>query len=122
MSKTEVKDPVSLSVMSGGRHEFVINDNKKYFIRPMSAAHVEEFFKDNPSVGSQFFNLGNEESRKILDKWLGEVSVEIDDVMVITKYCLNEAGEVMSLKKAMKDGWDIIDFKNYIRKLCDISG
>lgn len=122
MSEKDQFSPVPFSVMSGGRQEFKIRNGKKYSIKPMCAAHVEEFLKDNPSIGSQFLNLIKDESKKILDKWLGEVSVDVDGVNVTAKYCLDEAGNLMSLKKAMQDGWDLVDIKNYIKELCDISG
>lgn len=122
MDIKDAKTPAPFSVMSGGREEFIINNGKKYSVKPMSAAHVEEFMKDNPIIGGQFFSLANEDSRAVLDKWLGEVTVKVDDTPITAQYCLNEAGETMTLKKAMIDGWDIVDFKKYIRKLCDISG
>lgn len=122
MSNKEAKTPVSLSVMSGGREDFEISNGKTYSIKAMAIAHVEEFLKDNINLGSQFFNFTDKKELKLMDKWLGEVSVEIDDTVVAAKYCLDENGEIMTVKKCMKDGWDVKDFRNYLRKLIDISG
>ena len=64
---------------------------------------------DNLSIGSQLFNVSNKDSKTKIDKWLNGYAVDSKD-------------EPMSLDKAMNDEWDIVDLKNFIKKLCDISG
>lgn len=119
-----VKDnsPTPLSVMVGSGEIFEVQ-GKKYTVMPMSAAHVEEFMKDNIPLNGFLFALSNEDTKKILNKWLGEVLVELSDgTEVITRYCKNTDGETMTIEKAFADGWSIKDFKRYIHQLCDISG
>jgi hypothetical protein len=106
----EAKIPVDLSTMLGilGGNDFTANE-KKYVVKPMSLKEVNEFMKDNLSLGTQLFDVANEEKRKKLDKWL-------------TGHCIDKIGEPMSIEKAMNDDWSIVDLKEFIKKLCDISG
>lgn len=108
MSKQEANAPVSLSTMLGTGEAFEAK-GKTYTIKPITLAHVEEFMADNLSMGSQLFNVVSKDSMTKVDKWL-------------SGYCTDEKGEAMSLEKAMDDGWDIVDLKNFFRKLCDLSG
>lgn len=108
MSKQEANAPVSLSVMRGAGETFEAKD-KTYTVKPITLAHIEEFMADNLSIGSQLFNVANKDAKEKVNKWLGG-------------YCLDEKGEAMSLQKAIDDGWDIVDLKNFFRKLCDLSG
>lgn len=114
--------PTSLSVMVGSGETFEAN-GKTYKIMPMPLAHVVEFTKDEVPVRALPFFLTDENSKKTINKWLGEVSVELADGNVITvKYCRNKDGELMTIDKATADGWTILDLKRYLRKLCDLSG
>jgi hypothetical protein len=110
MSNQEAKKPVDLSTMLGilGDNDFVVG-NKKYVIKPMALKHVDEFMKDNLSLGAQIFNLSNKDVKMKLEKWL-------------SGYCFDSNGEAMTLKKAMDDDWNIVDLKNFLKKLCDLSG
>jgi hypothetical protein len=64
---------------------------------------------DNLSIGAQLFNVVNKEAKTKVDKWL-------------SGYTVNSKGESMSLEKAMEDDWDVVDLKNFFKKLCDLSG
>lgn len=108
MSKQEANASVSLSTMLGAGETFDAK-GKTYTVKPIILKHIEEFMADNLSIGSQLFNVANKESKAKVDKWL-------------SGYAVDGKGEPMSLEKAIADGWDIIDLKNFFRKLCDLSG
>jgi hypothetical protein len=110
MSKTEAKTPVDLSTMLGilGGNDFFVGD-KKYVVKPMSLVEVDEFMKDNLSIGPQLFMVANEASRKKLEKWL-------------SGHCFDKVGEPMTIEKAKSDNWDLVDMRKFIQKLCDLSG
>jgi hypothetical protein len=107
---TEAKKPVDLSTMLGvlGGEGFKVGE-KTYTVKPMALKHVDEFMKDNLSLGAQIFNLSNKDVKTKLEKWL-------------TGYCFDRNGEPMSLQKAMDDDWNIVNLKDFLKKLCDLSG
>lgn len=107
MSK-ETKTPVSLTTMLGSGETFEAK-GKTYTVKPITLARIEEFMNDNLSLGSQLFNVASKEAKEKVNKWLSD-------------YCTDEKGEPMTLQKAIEDGWDIVDLKNFFRKLCDLSG
>lgn len=100
--------PVDLATMLGNGDEFIAN-GKPYIIKPLQLKHVPEFMKDSVCLGSQIFNLASEKAKKNVDKWL-------------SLYAKTKDGEPVSLQKAFDDGWDIIELKNFFKKLCDFSG
>jgi len=108
MSKTEANAPISLGTMLGTGDNFQAKD-KSYKVNPIALEHIEEFMADNLSIGSQLFNVANKDSKEKVDRW-------------IIGYCFNDKGEPMSLSKVMTDHWDIVDLKNFFKKLCDLSG
>jgi hypothetical protein len=110
MSNQEAKKPVSLSTMLGiqGGNDFSVAE-KKYVVKPMSLTEVDEFMVDNLSLSTQLFAVANEESRKKLEKWL-------------SRHCFDKTGEPMTYEKAKNDDWSIVDLRDFIRKLCDLSG
>lgn len=108
MSKVEAKDPVSLSTMLGYGDDFHVND-KTYVIKPIALKRIDEFMKDNLSIGSQLFNVTNVDSKTKVDKWL-------------SGYCFDDKGEAVTLERAMNDDWNIVDLKGFFKKLCDLSG
>lgn len=107
---TEAKKPVDLSTMLGilGGNDFIASD-KRYVVKPMSLVEVEEFMKDNLSISAQLFSFANEGSKVKIEKW-------------ISRHCFDKIGEAMTLEKAMKDDWNLVDLRKFIEKLCDLSG
>lgn len=99
---------VDLSTMLGSGDDFEAKD-KTYTVKPIALKRIDEFMKDNLSIGSQLFNISNPDAKSKVDKWL-------------TGYCFNDKGESVSLENAMNDDWDIIDLKGFFEKLCDLSG
>jgi hypothetical protein len=110
MSKTEANSPVDLSVMLGilGGNDFMVGD-KKYVVKPMKLKEVNEFMKDNLGLSTQLFAISNEASKKKMDKWL-------------SNHCFDKIGEPMTVEKAINDDWSIVDLREFIKRLCDLSG
>ena len=106
MSKTEATTP--LSTMLGSGESFEVN-GKAYTIKPIKLKDVDEFMKDNLSMGSQFFNLAKDDAKEKTNKWL-------------CGYCVDNKDEAMTLEKAMQDDWDLAHLKDFFKKLCDLSG
>lgn len=102
------KEATPLSVMLGSGEDFFVG-GKKYTVKPLKLKHVDEFMKDNLSLGMQLVNITNEEAKSKLDKWL-------------SRQVVDEKGSPMSLEKAMEDDWDLGDLKRCIQRLLDISG
>lgn len=100
--------PVSLATMLGEGETFSVN-GKKYTVKPLLLKDISSFTKEQISLGSQLFNLMNEESQKILNKW-------------IEKYITDSKNEPMTLQKMMDEEWNVVDLKNAIHKLIDVSG
>lgn len=104
----ETKTPTPLSVMLGSG-DFLIVKDKKYKVKPIALKDIEEFMSDDLSISSQLFNITNPERRKKIGKWL-------------TGYCLDEKDNPISLEFAMSNDWDVVDLREFMKKLCDISG
>ena len=102
------KSPTPLSVMLGDGGSFDVK-GKSYTIKPIALKDIEKFMKDNLSLGVQLFNVSDKKTREKVDRWL-------------TGYCFDEDGNPVSLEKAMADDWDVVDLKEFFRKLCDFSG
>ena len=107
MSK-DIKSPTPLSVMLGDGGSFDVK-GKSYTIKPIALKDIEKFMKDNLSLGVQLFNVSDKKTREKVDIWL-------------TGYCFDEEGNPVSLEKAMDEDWDVVDLKEFFRKLCDFSG
>ena len=120
MSKTEANAPASLGTMLGSGDDFQAKD-KTYSVKPIALEHIEEFMADNLSIGSQLFNVANKESAKKVDKWMGGLAAK-DGKIERVGYCFDLDGNPVDLQKAMADHWDIVDLKNFFKKLCDLSG
>lgn len=97
----------SLSTMLGSGGSFKVKE-KYYTIKPIVLKHIEDFMKDNLSVGTQFFNIANKKSREKVDRWLSE-------------YCFDDENNLVTLEIVMADGWDVVDLKEFFKKLCDFS-
>ncbi len=102
------KKPVSLSTMLGNGTSFEVN-GKIYTIKPIALKDIEDFMKDNLSLGSQLFNVADKKAREKINRWL-------------TGYCFDEDGNSTGFEKVSNDGWDVVDLKEFIKKLCDFSG
>lgn len=102
------KEATPLSVMLGSSESFIVGE-KRYTVKPLKLKHVDEFVKDNLSLGLQLVNITNEEAKGKLDKWL-------------SRQVVDEKGNPISLEKAMEDEWDLGDLKRCIQRLLDISG
>jgi len=110
----------SLSTMLGTGGNFNVKE-KKYTVKPIALKDIEEFMTDNLSLGSQLFNITNKESKAKVDRWLG--GTKDKDGNVIKKgYCFDESNNPVSLEKAMSNEWDVVDLKEFFKKLCDFSG
>lgn len=108
MSKKEANTPVDLATMLGTGQTFEAK-GKAYTVKPIKLKDIETFMADNLSLGSQLFNVSDEEVRQKIDKWL-------------KGYCFDEKNNPVTLEQAMSDDWDIADLKNFIKRLCDLSG
>ena len=108
MNNKEAKAPVPFSVMNGDGESFIVGD-KKYTVRPMLVGDSLKFAEDGLSISSQLFNLANKEAKEKLDFYLSQ-------------YCFDENKDPMTIEKVIADKWSIIDLKNFLRKLCDLSG
>jgi len=95
-------------VMSGEGEQFEVG-NKAYTVIPMSVGDALKFLNESFSIGTQIFNLADKKNRKKIEEYLA-------------KYCKDEKGEPMSLEKIVEDNWNVVHLKQFIRKLCDISG
>lgn len=99
---------VDLSTMVGGEEEFRVG-NKVYYVKPLKLKDVDKFNKDGVNLGPQLFTMVDKKSREIADKWLN-------------KQVLDDKGNPMSIQKAIDDDWTLVDLRNCMRKLVDISG
>lgn len=123
MSKDD-NTPTSLEAMLGSGVEFEAK-GKQYTMLPIASAHIEMFRKEQLFMGeNQIFNLSDEKSKKAMNKWLGgeKVTAKILGKDITVVYLFDENNEPMSLEKTMADGWDVVDYKRYFKKLCDLSG
>lgn len=107
MSKN-TKSPTPLSVMLGDGGSFIVKE-KSYTVKPIALKDVEGFMNDNLSLGAQLFNMADKKAKEKIDRW-------------ISGYCFDEDGNSVSLEKAMENDWDVVDLKEFIKKLCDFSG
>lgn len=107
MSK-DTKSPTPLSVMLGDGGSFIVKE-KSYTIKPIALKDIEKFMNDNLSLGVQLFNITDKKAKEKVDKWL-------------IGYCFDEDDNPVSLEKAMENDWDVVDLKEFFRKLCDFSG
>lgn len=123
MSK-ENNSPTSLETMLGSGIEFEAK-GKTYTMLPIASAHIPLFRKEQIFMTeNQIFNFYEEKSMKSMNRWLGgeEITTKVLGKDVTAVYLFDENNEAMSLEKTMADGWDVIDYKRYFKKLCDLSG
>lgn len=108
MANKETKKPVPFSVMSGEGDSFIVGE-KNYTVKPMLVGDALKFLNEGLSIGTQIFNLAEPKAKAKLNEYL-------------SRYCTNEKDEPMSIDKVIEDNWDVIHLKNFMKKLCDISG
>ncbi len=102
------KESTSLSTMLGSGETMEVK-GKTYTVVPITLKDVEEFMSGQLSIGPQIVNIVSEESRKHTNKWL-------------KKYCIDDEGKAVTLKRATDAGWDVKDLREFMQKLCDMSG
>lgn len=102
------KTPTPLSVMTGEGGPFIVK-GESYKIKPIALKDIDKFMSDNLSVGSQLFNITDKNAKAKVDNWL-------------SNYCFDEKNKAINLETAMELGWDVVDLKEFFRKLCDFSG
>lgn len=102
------KQPTPLSVMLGNGETLEVK-GKTYTVNPIALKDIDEFVKSQTSVGPQFFNLIEKKSKDNINKWL-------------EGYCVDEKGDPVTLKHITEDGWDVKDLREFMKKLCDMSG
>lgn len=122
--KEEKLTPVPLSVMTG-QGNFVSlavrkrekneqgdviwkGEVKTYEIAGIPLEMVDEYFTDNVSIGAQIYNLRDEESKQIQNKWLP---------LVVSK---NGIG--LDLDDLLKDDLDTKNLRELWRSVLDLSG
>ncbi|MCX7771717.1 MAG: hypothetical protein N2376_01215 [Clostridia bacterium] len=108
MDTKEAKTQTDLSTMLMTGAEFNAK-GKAYRIKPIALKHVDAFVQDNISIDVQLFNLTSKKAREKVNFWL-------------QNYATDDSGEFMSLQKAMDDNWDVVDLKEFFKKLCGLSG
>ena len=112
--------PTPLSVMLGEGEIFDVN-GKSYRVKPIELQDIEKFMGDSLSVGTQLFNISDKKSREKVDRWLGGKR-DKDGNNVEDGYCFDEEGNPVTLEIAMANRWNVIDLKEFFKKLCDFSG
>ncbi len=121
---SDKQTPIPLSVMTGQGNFFSLtvrkrekNDQgkivwkeevKTYDIAGIPLEKVDEYFADNVSIGSQIFNLKDEEAKRIQNKWLPLV------------VCRNGIG--LELADLLKDGLDTKNLRELWRAVVDLTG
>ena len=109
MAKKDIANlPLSLSDMTGGGEIFIVGD-KKYVVKPLKISEVVEFNRDRVNVGPQLFSLSDERQTEVINKWLGK---KVED----------EKGKPMSISRAEEDDWSIVDLRQCLLKIIDVSG
>jgi len=102
------KEAVPLSVMAESGELFTVG-KKKYRIRPLKLREVQEFKEDNINVGPQFVTFLTEEGKEKVDKW-------------IQRCITDENGKPKKLEDLTNEDWDLVQLREAILKICDLSG
>lgn len=95
-----------LPAMMGSPFDFVAQ-SKTYGVKPLKVKDNDEFNALN--FGSQYFTLNDPAEIKKMDKFM-------------ERYLFDTEGEPMTVEKTGTDDWDILDLKNFLKKVIDISG
>lgn len=108
MNEKDTKTPVPFSVMSGDGESFIVN-GKEFTVKPMTIKDALKFSNESLSIGPQIFNIANKEYREKIDGYL-------------SKYCFDSSGNPVSLELVANDDWNLVHLKEFMKKLCDLSG
>jgi len=95
-----------LSTMVGGGSIFTVQ-GKDYQVKPLKIKEKTEF--DALNFGSQYFTLSDA-------KELEKMNIFMD------RYLFDSSGGAMTVEKCGIDDWDIVDLKNFLKKVIEISG
>ena len=106
--KKKEATPAPLSTMLGAGDKFTVND-KEYIINPITLKDINAFTEEQLSMGSQIFNLMDEKTKAVLEKW-------------IQKYITDSEGNQMTIQRMTDEDWNVVDLKNAIQRLIDVSG
>ena len=102
------KQPTPLATMLGSGESMEIK-GKTYTVHPILLNDIGEFVQSQTSIGPQLFNLIDKKNKENINRWL-------------EKYCTDSEGNPVTIESAMADGWDVKDLREFIQKLCDMSG
>ena len=105
MAKKEA-DVTPLSTMVGGGSVFPVQ-GKDYRVKALKIKDNDEFNAIN--MGSQYFTLNDPKELEKMNKFM-------------ERYLFDASGEPMTVEKTGTDDWDIVDLKNFLRKVIEISG
>lgn len=108
MGNVTEKTPVPFSVMSGDGESFVVGE-KNYTVKPMLVGDALKFAEDGLFIDVQLFNLGNKKAKAKLEEYL-------------SRYCVDENNDPMSIEKITTDNWNVVHLKQFVKRLVDISG
>jgi len=100
------KEATPLSVMTNGGGGFLIQ-GKEYTVKTLKIKDYDEFNKLN--FGNQFVTLSDPAEMEKTNKFMA-------------RYLFDATGEPMTIEKTGADDWDIVDLKNFLRKVIEISG
>jgi len=100
----------TLETMLGSGVSFFAG-KQEYIVKPLKLREVEEFINDNVNIGSQIITLVNEEEQKKIDKWL-------------SRKVFDKNNKPMTIAKLQSEehDWDLVDLRNCIKRIMDISG
>lgn len=102
--------PVSLADMLG-QGNFFEAQGKEYVIKPLKIKKVDEFLRDQISIGAQIFNFSSPDAKEKLEKWIPQIIFKNND---------DETG--LTLQDLMDDDWDLDDLRRLWQKLLGLSG
>jgi len=100
------KEAAPLSVMSGDGVNFSVQ-GKDYIVKVLKIKDKGEF--DSLNFGNQYVTLNEPAELEKMDKFM-------------SRYLFDASGEPMTVEKCGADDWDIIDLKNFPRRVIEISG
>lgn len=101
--------PATLATMLGAGDYFTASNGKQYKIEPLTLKEVQEIANDGISLGTQLANILEPKLKKATDKWL-------------KRKVRDENSDPVTIDGLIKDKWTVVDLRNAIRKIADLSG